>query len=164
LSHIEDFGRLLIGEVLDRHEKQHGTVLLGQFRESVQRLSIVHLLILLRVDGERGLVGVFDRDMMWSTGHTAQPCPEQIMEDGEYPGARAAIDAPLMPAADGKLRAILHQIVGCRTVPHQTSRIAAQGWDDRLDETCHVIHDRQSRIRIREAFAARQGRRPCQRT
>jgi hypothetical protein len=54
------------------------------------------------------------------------------MQNGEQPGADVAI-APLVPAADGTLRAILDQIVGSRTTVKERVCVAAERGDQRLD-------------------------------
>src|SRR6516164_10503755 len=62
------------------------------------------------------------------------------MQDGEEPGADVAV-APLVPAADGALQAILNQIVGVRAIANQCSGIAAERGYQRFDLQQHVFHD-----------------------
>src|SRR6516165_10794633 len=62
----------------------------------------------------------------------AELIDSEVMQDGEKPGAGIAL-APLIPAADGPLQAVLDQIVGRGRVSHQRPR---------LDLKQHILHDR----------------------
>jgi len=48
--------------------------------------------------------------------------------------------APLMPAADGSLETVLHEIISRRGITYQCPCIAAQRRDQRFDREQHVIH------------------------
>jgi hypothetical protein len=76
-------------------------------------------------------------------GDPTSPGLEKVLQDGEHPGAWISVDASLAPVDDRSLETILHEIVGRRTVPHQSARIAAQRWNHRLERPRHVVHCRR---------------------
>src|SRR5258708_15134582 len=80
----------------------------------------------------------------------AELIDRKVMQNGEEPGADVAV-APLVPAADGALQAILHQVVGIRAIANERAGIAAERGYQRFDLQQHVFH-RALRLRPASSY------------
>src|SRR5258708_20950420 len=80
----------------------------------------------------------------------AELIDRKVMQNGEEPGADVAV-APLVPAADGALQAVLHQVVRIRAIANERAGIAAERGYQRFDLQQHVFH-RALRLRLASIF------------
>ncbi len=64
----------------------------------------------------------------------------EVVQDGEQPGAGIAVCAALVPAADGALQRVLHQVIRGGAFTQQRAGVGAQRRDQRLDQMHHVLH------------------------